>query len=89
MLLWILLATFCGCSSATSIDQEDEIAESDETFVLGDLLTPFDPPSLEQLEQTVAVGGGWVERKPKSPSWRRWTRRLRCGITQKRKIQRY
>ena len=62
VLLWILLATFCGCSSSTSIDQEDEIAESDETFVLGDLLTPFDPPSLEQLEQTVAAGGGWVER---------------------------
>ena len=62
VLLWLLLATFCGCSSATSIDQEDEIAKSDETFVLGDLITPFDPPSLEQLEQTVAAGGGWVER---------------------------
>ena len=61
-LVWMLLATFCGCSSSTSIDQEGEIAESDETFVLGDLLTPFDPPSLEQLEQTVAAGGGWVER---------------------------
>ena len=28
----------------------------------GDLLKPFDPPSLESLEQSVAKGGGWIDR---------------------------
>ena len=62
VLLWILLAPFCGCSSGTSDLGGDANGESDTPFVLGDLVPSFDPPSLEELDQTVAAGGGWIER---------------------------
>ena len=62
VLLWILLAPFCGCSSGTSDLGGDANGESDTPFVLGDLVPSFDPPSLEKLDQTVAAGGGWIER---------------------------
>ena len=60
-LLWILLAIFVGCSQEVNNDVGSE-DDSEETFVLGDLLKPFDPPSLESLEQSVAKGGGWIDR---------------------------
>ena len=60
MLLWILLVISVGCSQQAN--NLADISESDEAFVLGDLLEPFNPPSLESLEQSVNAGGGWIDR---------------------------
>ena len=60
-LLWIILALFVGCSQEAN-NVGDNADDSEETFVLGDLLKPFDPPSLESLEQSVAKDGGWIDR---------------------------
>ncbi|MCA9267270.1 MAG: peptide ABC transporter substrate-binding protein, partial [Planctomycetales bacterium] len=34
----------------------------DVDFKLGDLIEPFDPPTLEELEAAVAASGGWVDQ---------------------------
>jgi peptide/nickel transport system substrate-binding protein len=57
-LFLLLLPTLLGCPVSENSGHE----EVDDEFVLGDLIKPFDPPSLENLEKTVAQSGGWVDR---------------------------
>ena len=64
VLLWILLAPFCGCSSGTSDLGGDANGESDTPFVLGDLVPSFDPPSLEELDQRVDELAGKLAKIP-------------------------
>ena len=64
----LLLLILLGCSPAkeqSSDASQENDASQDNTegpFVLGDLVHPFDPPTLEELEKTVQTNGGWVDR---------------------------
>jgi peptide/nickel transport system substrate-binding protein len=54
----LLLCLSAGCSpDATAIRDEEPAPESGD-FVLGDLIEPFDPPSLKELESAVE----WIEQ---------------------------
>ena len=52
------LSLFSGCWFSGG-DGYDTV---DPDYKLGDLVDPFDPPTLEDLEKTVAGSGGWVDR---------------------------
>ncbi|MDG2207820.1 MAG: ABC transporter substrate-binding protein, partial [Pirellulales bacterium] len=70
----VLVGMILGCGTSSdgisSLEEGKPLANSsssdpldeEKLFVLGDLVPPFDPPSLEQLEEQVAAGGGWVDR---------------------------
>ena len=61
LLLVVLIGAWTGCRSSTEpppANRTDGSAEGKEPFVLGDLIEPFDPPTLEDLEAEVE----WVEK---------------------------
>ncbi|MEJ2244528.1 MAG: ABC transporter substrate-binding protein [Acidobacteriota bacterium] len=47
-----------GCSPDTPVAPQEEPAPESGDFILGDLIEPFDPPSLKKLESTVE----WIEQ---------------------------
>ena len=72
--LGVLVGMILGCGTSSdgisSLEEGKSFAnasgsdplDEDKPFVLGDLVPPFDPPSLEQLGEQVAAAGGWVDR---------------------------
>jgi len=72
--LGVLVGMILGCGTSSdgisSLEKGKPFAnasgsdplDEDKPFVLGDLVPPFDPPSLERLEEQVVADGGWVDR---------------------------
>jgi peptide/nickel transport system substrate-binding protein len=57
-LLLLLLLLMVGCGSEIPEDREEAAAIKPGDFVLGDMIEPFDPPSIEELDAAVE----WIEQ---------------------------